>query len=207
MKRLLFGLILAAMALPAFAQVNRVPQLGVVDAMGSSQVNQEGQKLTYSAGSLALATVTGATDIYVLPGSATKTVRVSKVVVSCSIATAAQYVDVNLIKRSTADTAGTSGAVTIVPHDSADAAATSAPLSYTGNPTLGTPIGVIDARRVFFPLTGTAALGNPPVVFDFGDRAGAKTIVLRGVAQQVAVNLNAPANAGTCDITAEWTEE
>lgn len=173
---------------------------------GAQMVNSEGQKATYRTAIVGLVTVTGATDVFTLKGSGTKTVRVLRVSVGGTIQTAAQYVDVNLVKRSAADTAGTQTAPALVPLDSADGAATAVANAYTGNPTLGAAVGVIDAQRVFCPITGTPAAGTSQCNFDFGARNG-RALVLRGAAEQLCVNLNAPANAGTFDIAIELVEE
>jgi hypothetical protein len=173
---------------------------------GITAVNTEGSKATYSAASIGLVTVTGATDVFTLTGSGTKTVRVTRVSVSGTIQTAAQYVDINLVKRSTADTAGTSATPTVVPLDSTDGAGTAVATSYTANPTLGTGVGPIRAVRYFAALTGTPASLSSPVEFNFSTRNG-RAVVLRGATQQLCVHLNAPANAGTFDIDIEWTEE
>lgn len=165
----------------------------------------EGQKATYSAAKVALATVTSATDVFTLTGSASKTIRVTQVRISGTIDTAAQYVNVALNIHSSANTAGTSSAVTAIPHDSADAAATGTVLSYTGNPTIGTSLGAVRAARYFAPLSATAA-PTTELVFDFTTR-NARGIVLRGTAQQLAINLGTTANSGVFDISIEWTEE
>jgi hypothetical protein len=178
-----------------------------VGTTGIPVFNTEGTKASYRAVATALVTVTAGTDVFQVCGSATKTVRVPLIRVSGTIQTAAQYVDITLVKRSTADTGGTCAAPTTVPLDANDSAGTAVLLQCTANPTLGTPIGTISALRYFGALTGTAALMPEAAVFEFGNRPGARALVLRGVAQCVAVNLNAPSNAGTFNIEAEWTEE
>jgi hypothetical protein len=60
-------------------------------------------------------------------------------------------------------------------------------------------------RRGYLPVAGATSVVNPIVVFDFGDKG--KEIVLRGVAQQLAVNLNgATITGGAFDINIEWFE-
>jgi hypothetical protein len=171
------------------------------DSAGSQYVNTEVRKASYSANSI-FTPVAG--DIAVLSGSATKTIRVTRVEVSMSTSGTAAYESVQLIKRSTADTAGTSAAMTAVPHDSAFAAASAAPLRYTAAPTLGTAVGTIRGAQVYDP-SGVSALSPNVVTWPFGDRAGA--VVLRGVAQQLSVNLGAVVATQTVSVTFEWTEE
>lgn len=166
----------------------------------------DGGKWTYSLGIAALVTVTGATDVWTIKGAANVVTRLLRAQASLTIQTAAQYVDISILKRSTADTAGTSTTPTPVPHDPQAPAAASVVNAYTANPTLGTLVGILDSRRVFAPLTGTAALGPNPVVFEFG-KGPEQAHVLRAASDQIAINLNAPANAGTGDFSFTWTEE
>lgn len=166
----------------------------------------EGQKATYRAAAVGLATAASATDVFIINGSASKTIRVTRVWVGGTIATTAAYVDISLIKRSTANTGGTSSATAVVPLDSAYAAGTAVVLQYTANPTTGTAVGPIAACRYAAALTGTEAL-EVNYEFKFGDDNGS-ACVLRGTAQGLAVSFNTgPANAGTFDIWVEWTEE
>lgn len=146
--------------------------------------------------------VASATDIATITGSATTTVFITKVIIS-AIQTTAGVNDVLLIKRSTADTAGTSTGGTVIPHDSADAAGTATVLAYTANPTLGTTVGTV--RRNYTPVFGATSVGNPIVIYEFGDKG--RPIILRGIAQVLAVNLNgATITGGTFDVGFEWFE-
>lgn len=173
-----------------------------VDQYGSMQVRDyEKQARTYSA-SANIAAAASATDIAILPGSATTTVFVTKVIIS-GIQTTGGLADVLLIKRSTANTGGTSAAMTPIPHDANDAAAVAAPLSYTANPTPGTAVGTF--RRGYTPVGAATAVVNPLIVFDFGDKG--RPITLRGIAQGLAVNLNGVTlTGGTFDVVFEWFE-
>jgi len=150
-----------------------------------------------------MASAASATDIAILPGSASKTILVTRVFVS-GTQTTAGLVDVHLVKRSTANTGGTSAAMTAVPHDSTNSAATAAPLSYTANPTTGTAVGTV--RRARIPVDAPASVvGSVLQVFDFGDNG--QPIVLRGIAEGLAVNLNATTvTGGSFNVTFEWQE-
>src|SRR5260221_11992941 len=135
--------------------------------------------------------VTGATDLVTIIGSATKLVKLMRVIFSGTIVTAAINGSVSLVKRSTADTAGTSTAPTIIPLDSNNAAATAVLAAYTANPTLGNTVGTIWQAKYLYQI---AASGNPTVLMiDFSQLGQAGT--LRGVAQQLGLNLNAVALA------------
>lgn len=172
-----------------------------LDATGGQYVNTEGRKTTYSAFA-SFTPVAG--DIAVLPGSASKTIRVTRVEVSMSTSGTAAVEQIQLIKRSTADSAGTSAAMTAVPHDSNFAAASAAPLSYTAAPTLGTAVGAV--RGVQYNDASASVAGANTWLWTFGDRPGA-CIVLRGTAQQLAINLGAVVATQTVTVSFEWTEE
>jgi len=163
-----------------------------------------GSKATYVA-SGTVVPVTGATDLVTIIGSATKLVKLIRVVFSGTIVTAAINGSVSIIKRSTADTAGTSTAPALNPLDSNNAAATAVMAAYTANPTLGTTVGTIWQAKYLYVI---AASGNPSVLtIDFNQLGQAGT--LRGVAQQLALNLNAVAfaSAGSVDYSFVFTEE
>jgi hypothetical protein len=165
---------------------------------------EDGWKATYVA-SGTVVPVTGCTDLVTIIGSATRTVKLIRVLFSGTILTTAINGSVSLVKRSTADTAGTSTAPAIIPLDSLNAAATAVLAAYTANPTLGTTVGTIwQAKYLYQP----AATGNPTVLtIDFNQLGQAGT--LRGVVQQIALNLNAVAfaSAGSVDYSFVFTEE
>jgi hypothetical protein len=177
-----------------------------VDASGIQQpsILLEGQKATYRAAGGQSSFDAAPTDALVISGSATKTVRVTKYSV-CGVATAATNVIINLQKRSTADTGGTSAGMTLVPNDSASAAATATILLYSANPTLGNSLGQIFSKRINLGVTGTGTAGC--IDIQFGD-VNDQTMVLRGIAQQLVLNLGAFLAPGTAlQHTVELTEE
>lgn len=158
---------------------------------------------TFSAVAAITAAASG-TDIAILPGNATNTVYLQRVTVS-GVQTTAGLVKINLVKRSTADTGGTSAAMTAVPHQTGDTAAVSLPLSFTANPdVLGTAVGSVES--IYLPIGPAAtATANPTWVFDFGARD--KPITLSGVLQGIAVNLNATTvTGGVFTVKFEWIE-
>jgi hypothetical protein len=192
-------------SLPTVADGNRVDAQS--DLQGRIYVTNaptDGAKPTYSA-SVTVAPAATATDVVTLAGSATTTIRITLVRIS-GISTTAITTPVLLIKRSAANTGGTSAALTRVPHDSNSAAATAAGLSYTVNPTaLGAAVGTVRQDRLSFAVTGSTA--QDPIVWDFGDRP-AQAIVLRGTTQILAINLNGVTiTGGSISVDIEWTEE
>lgn len=158
---------------------------------------------TYTASTIALASAAAATDIFTVTGSATKTIKIKQLTIT-STATAAGNNLIVLLKRSTANTVGTSTAPTRVPHDSANAAATATVLAYTANPTPGTLVGNV---RVFRHAQEVAATGTVDRYYEeFGQEN--QPIVLRGIAEVFAVNLNGATIAGgSFNISVVWTEE
>jgi hypothetical protein len=161
-------------------------------------------KATYSAAAAAFGVATNPTDIFTLTGSASKTIRITRIAVTGTQTTGGMR-DVLLIKRSAANTGGTSSTLTAVPHDSTSAAATATARSYTVNPSgLGTTVGTMRAEKVQISAT-TGVAGS--LIADFGPRYG-QAIVLRGTGEVISVNLNGVTSTGnsmTCCI--EWTEE
>jgi hypothetical protein len=163
----------------------------------------DGIKTSYSASITGLSAPNSATDIFTITGSASKIIRVTRVAITATQTTAAQR-DVVLVKRSSANTAGTSTAPTKVAHDSTNAAATAVVAAYTANPTLGTLVGAVRTRKVFI---GTATGNSDECIFDFGIRP-TQAVVLRGVAEVLSVNMNGVTSAGNSyDISIEWSEE
>ena len=178
---------------PVPAGVNTVGAVALVD----------GLKQSYSASSVGFVPAAAATDICTLTGSATKTIRLTRVEVT-GTGTAAATVNISLIKRSTADTAGTAVAATVGPHDSNNAAGTATVNHYTANPTLGTT--TFTARVSRYTAVAAAALINP-LFWDFGERP-AQAIVLRGTGQVAAINLGGATIAGPVfNCNWEYTEE
>jgi hypothetical protein len=158
-------------------------------------------KRTYST-SFTVVPAATATDIFQLIGSASTNVQVTRITITGIQTTGGQAL-ILLQKRSTANSGGTSTAPTLIPHISTDTAATAVGAVYTANPTTGTSVGNI--RTLYVPIpaaTGTAQ----PVIIDFAEKG--KPIVLTGVTQAIAINLNGVTLTGaTLAISVEFTEE
>lgn len=158
----------------------------------------------YSAATLSVVPAASATDIFTITGSATKVVRVTEVSVQCTITTAAA-VAVQLVKRSSANTGGTSTTPTAVAHDSTNPAATAVVRAYTANPSaLGTVVGPVRATRETWlaPASVANAPRNPFTLYH------GLSVVLRGASEVLAVNLNgATVTGGNCAAWATWIEE
>ena len=156
---------------------------------------------TYSAAALI---GTGATSHFlVIQGSATTTVRVNRVACSGK-ATAAIAVNITAEMNSAADTGDAGTAATVVPHDSADAAATAVVLTHTTSPTPGALVGLVRAGTLSLANASTPVYNPDELSWTFGPQE----IVLHGVAQEFALNSSAAFGTGAAvgcyvDITEE----
>lgn len=165
----------------------------------------DGIKNTYNAAILGIVPELLPTDIFTITGSATKTIRVVHFSVS-GTKTSAGQIDIQLVKRSTANSGGTSTIITGVPNDSNNLPSTAVVRAYTANPITGTLVGVIEADKLFLPATGSATDGGTKS-YRWGD-GPSQAIVLRGTNEVLAFNLNAiTATGGSFNVNIEWTEE
>src|SRR5437660_1189009 len=141
---------------------------------------------TFWSGIVGLVPATSATDLFTIIGSATRKILIIKVYVACTQTTAGT-IDVQFVKRSTADTGGTSTTPALVPFDSGDPTATAVANAYTANPTLGTIVGVGWPYKLACLATGTATPTD--MIYErFGEAIGAP-IQLNSAAEQFAISL------------------
>lgn len=169
------------------------------DPAGNMIVSTQAAKVTCSAAFNTTAYVTP-TDLAIINGSATKTVKIIRMNLSAANTVAPNYTELFFIKRSTADSGGTPTAVTPVVWDSADAACTATVTKFGSAPTTGTAVGTALDYIVVSDYPQTQ-LG------DFG--VNSKPIILRGVAEGLAMNFGGaawPANT-TLAVSITWTEE
>jgi len=159
-------------------------------------------KPTYSATVAGVTAVSSQTDMCTLGGSASKTIKVRRIFFSNN-PTAAYSEPVSIVKRSTANT-GAGTAIPTTTYDSINAATTAAIAEvWTAAPTVGTLAGLISDLVFNFPTGATGP--SSPALMVYGQLG--QPIVLRGIAQQVAVNLSGITFTGTIGCTFEWTEE
>jgi hypothetical protein len=177
----------------------------IASDQSSVSVTIEGKKNTYAAAFVGLVVPATPTDVFTILGSATKTVRITAIRFTVSTtAGSGILINASLVKRSTADTGGTSTVAVNVPYDSTDSAGTAVVRGYTANPTLGTAIGPIRAIRY---AATPAAVPNQEAIFEFGTRP-AKTVILRGTSEQLCLNFGSTSITGNVvDVSVEWTEE
>lgn len=169
------------------------------------------EKQTFRASTIVplVAAVTVNVPIFNIIGSATKTITIKRIQVSGMTLTAVGYFAINVEKLSTASTGGTSTTLANVPLDSNNSAGTAVVKAYTAAPTKGTLVGNIASWRALWQATTAAAAGTTDwFVFNFGDMPETRGVVLRGVAQELALVFPVVlGSAGTLAIDIEWTEE
>lgn len=202
---LLLGLCAQASAQGCIAVggVNSVPQTGVV-------CQSEPTTDTYAATGVGIAPASTATDVACITGSATKVVRLQRIRVSGTAGTLIT-VPVLITKHASANTGGTAATGTALPVpyplDSTDATVSATTTAYTANPTItdSTP-GIIAAATLSLNTT-SALVGQGEVALDWASRNYMEAPTLRGIAQQLCVNLNATSpSSGLVNVTFVWTE-
>jgi hypothetical protein len=205
LKRLLLGTAFALAASAAIAQVNVVPQVGVNSAVVT--------RTTYSAVALALPPAASATDIACITGSATKIVNVSNIYITGSAGTLVNA-PFTILRRVIADTGGTPAtttanwANTIAKHDTLNATPTATLISYSANPTINdsSPTYLRSAYATV-PTTSATTL-SPIIAWHWESTEFEQRPILRGVAQQICINLNAVSiSSGLLHLSITWTEE
>jgi|HubBroStandDraft_3_1064219.scaffolds.fasta_scaffold00002_24 hypothetical protein len=213
MKRLAQALlwVLALWAMPAMAQVpcigvgsvNNVPQVGIV-------CKQEPGVNSYAATGIAVVPPSAATDLSCITGGLNVVARIQQVRVSGTAGTLIN-VPTTITKHATANTGGTpaTGTALPVPYrlDSTDSAPVATTTAWTANPTITDAApGLIDTGILVLTATGTLA-GNAGLNFDWSERQFIEAPTLRGVAQQLCINLNATSiSSGVVNVVWRWTE-
>lgn len=207
MKRFLLSVALVgALVAPSFAQVNVVPQVGVASGII--------KKATYSSVALALPPAASATDIACIAGSATKTITVRRITISGTAGTLVTA-PFTLVRRAAVNTAGTAATTTanwannIAKHDTTDAAATATLISYSANPTITDSAPTyLQSDALTLPVTSAGVATVPLVWTNDIPFTFTKGWILRGIAQQLCVNLNGVSvSSGLLYASILWTEE
>src|SRR5579864_666692 len=167
----------------------------------------DGTKNTYSLCTSAISPPTTATDIFLIQGSKTKVIRVLRIEVTGTQTTAGQVLLI-LIKRLIANTGGTASTYLNWPgHDSENPPATATVLQYSANPVITAGAFLFVRQNTTFIPAALSVAATVPTVWTFGDRPG-QAIVLRGVNEQLAINLNSVTiTGGSFLVSVEWTEE
>ena len=197
---------MAGFVIPAGLDSSGNPVAARADG-GVLSTSTNGTRATFHYVAQDITPVATATDVVVLSGSASKVIRVTKISI-VGTATAASIYDHYVIKRTAANTGGTSTSKTAAQSDSTDAAQTATLLLYTANPSaLGTGISV-EANKTYLAAGATPGAAALPIVYTFGTRND-KAIVLRGTAESIAINFGGQAvpSGASLYINIEWTED
>jgi hypothetical protein len=179
------------------------------DQFGNARVVVTGgTRATYTYAISATAPYATPTDWIVIRGSASKTVKILHVEIS-GAATAATEVIFTLNKHTVANTVGTSTTPTPMQHDSADAAATAVVLLYSVAPTINGSATIWKNVRMTLAVAPSATSVNPDrYVWDYAAQPY-EPLVLRGVAQEFAINFTGAAvpSGGVYDVAISFSEE
>ena len=176
----------------------------VLDTVTPLPVPASGAVWEYAAASLPFTPGATPQDIVTITGSASKTITITQLGWSTGQTTAGintWYV----VKRSSANTGGTSTSVTAVPMSDAAPAASATVLQYTANPTLGTLIGRLWTGRLVSPTVSISAAGSLEQLLSFDRSVGP---ILTGVTDVIGLSLNGVALPAGLSVTAhiKWIE-
>lgn len=161
---------------------------------------------TYAAAVTNFQYAANGTDIFTLTGSDSKIVRLKHLSIDGN-AQATVTRTISLIKRSSANTGGTSVILTSVPFDSSNAPATGIVQYYTANPTLGTTVGTMHNEKLVIASAGANTIEDK---LEFGtvDATTMQDITLRSSQEVLAVNMNGVTTTNnSMNIDIIWTEE
>lgn len=216
MKRILSAIVLWALAASAaFAQVNVVPSVGLTTGYLP--------KSTYSSSFFGLVpVVTSGTDQICISGSASKVIRLQRLVIYATTATGAQVMSLSLVRRASLDTGGTAALTTANPGittqiasrdtgQNPNTAPTAVLVSYTAAPTIVDTAPVYLEDQAFsmpLGLVSTQAPGIADFYYARDLENNLQAPTLRGATQQICVNNDiAITNASVWRGYVVWTEE
>ena len=139
------------------------------------------------------------TDVVVIQGSASKTLKIQSVILTAE-SSAAGIIPVSVVRRTAANTGGTSTQLGYTPHDISDAAATAGVFFYSANPSsLGAVFGagnipagngVLAQQLLIAANSGSVAPGPVELLLE---QMGVKPWILRGTSDFIAINFNGAA--------------
>jgi hypothetical protein len=169
-------------------------------------IDTEPMRATYSVFIPGVVPAANPTDLFQIRGSATKIIRVKALWVE-GIATAASDITLRLIRRSAANTGGTSTAPVGVARDTTNDPATAALALYSANPTaLGGAVGVAGGGRLNLAVANSNLIDRVALADNYLDT---QAHVLRGGAEWLSLNLNGDAwpAGGVLNLRIIWSEE
>jgi hypothetical protein len=180
------------------------------DTTGAIWVNKDSRRQSYRMAVRGFTPIASATSpLFSIQGSASKTVRVTRIHISGASTTGLAAPATISIQKFSALTGGTTGNTpTGSLLDSGNAAQTAVCLQYSAVPTTATAIGGIHAAD-FFQWQTAALTYNSATDLDFTfGNDGAQQAVLRGTSQFLGVIVSAVgASTPTMNIWVEWIED
>lgn len=166
--------------------------------------DNEPERATFGAGVDTITLAATPTDILTIQGAANKVIRLKSVILNGLSATTGGYPAL-FIRRSAANTGGTSVVLQGYAHDTNDGSPAAVVRYYTANPSaLGTAVGTLHAGR----FVASTASNLDRLILQYSWQND-KSIVLRGPNDFLAINLKGSTLAATTtvDIDLLWTEE
>lgn len=166
---------------------------------------------TYMAATVSTITIpVGTKAFFVLMGSATKKIRVTRIHMSGLTLTASAYNMISMRKISSIPSGGTTTALTKTSLDSALSNSTASLCQmYTVEPTTdGTLVGTIQSQKILMQDT-VAKAGDPntEIYFNLKPLESSSGVILRGINEGITAALaTSPATAVTLSLEVEWSE-
>lgn len=175
----------------------------IVDTSGVADTNIN----TYHAAIADLTPAASATDAVTTCGSATKTVKITRIEATAD-ATNPSVLDFYTYFRTASDVGGTSAVVAAAPHDTTNPAATAVTTKWTANPSSVGAGTLLVANHYALPAAASTGYPGTPWIESFGNRNN-QPIVLRGINQCFALNFNGQTIPAGTNVyySIEWTEE
>ncbi len=210
-KLLLSSAMLLGLSAPAFAQVNVVPQPGLATGYLA--------KTSYSSAFFGLVPGASATDVLCIAASASKTVRVQRIVIGGT--GTAVSLPIQVVRRATLDTGGTAGTTTANPgvttqiasRDTSiatNASASASLVSYTAVPTITDSAPVYLDSGILGVVATSVGTPTPLTVFDWSrdiENLIQVPTLTKGSTQQICVNFGAVSTTSSLNGQITWTEE
>ena len=209
--RSLLTALLLGLSAPAFAQINVVPSPGLTTGYLP--------KTTYSSAFYGLVPPASATDVLCIAASATKTVRVQRVVIGGT--GTAVSLPIQVVRRASLDTGGTQGTTTANPGTTTqitsrdttvatNASATAVLASYTAVPTINDSSPVYVDSGILGVVATTVGTPTPLTVFDWSrdlENLLQVPTLAKGSTQQLCVNFGGVSTTSSLNGQITWTEE
>jgi hypothetical protein len=170
-----------------------------------------GSKATYRcATSFAPAASVSSQPNFVIKGSASKVVKITKIRFSMYAGTGSSTPSSIRLQRYNSVSGGIGSTVNPAQNDPNDASPTAVVTSYTSNPTIGIRAGVGQSDIFDYQLTtvsATTAPAPPPVELLFGELNSTEPLVLRGASDFLGIAITQVGTSPIASIMIEWTEE